>query len=155
MLLKSCRGNQEAHFMFHKLFFFSENFVVYEIMWRNTLEPEMPQMTIWRILIACWITKDYRYTLRIFSTNCFSTTTVVARTSVYFMSQIHCPSCFLRLFVAIYTPSYLRILWWPLVSRPAALPNFLLLLIKIFQNCTLTTNTTAAFRLKIFLLSTP
>jgi len=28
-----------------------------EIMWKNTLEPGRPQMTIWRMLIACWIPK--------------------------------------------------------------------------------------------------
>jgi len=30
---------------------------VYEIMWKSILEPVRPQMTIWRMRIACWITK--------------------------------------------------------------------------------------------------
>jgi len=24
-------------------------------MWKNTVQPERPQMTIWRVRIACWI----------------------------------------------------------------------------------------------------
>ena len=28
---------------------------VYEIMWKSILEPVRPQMTIWRMRIACWI----------------------------------------------------------------------------------------------------
>ena len=30
---------------------------VYEIMWKNMVEPDRPQMTIWRMRIACWIIK--------------------------------------------------------------------------------------------------
>jgi len=30
---------------------------VYEIMWKNMVEPDRPQMTIRRMRIACWITK--------------------------------------------------------------------------------------------------
>jgi len=26
-------------------------------MWKNTVEPDRPQMTIWRMRIACWIPK--------------------------------------------------------------------------------------------------
>ena len=35
---------------------FFENRVVYEIMWRNTVDPYRPQMTAWRMRIPCWIT---------------------------------------------------------------------------------------------------
>ena len=41
--------------MFNKFFF--ESRTVYEIMWKNFVEPSRPQMTIWRIRIACWIPK--------------------------------------------------------------------------------------------------
>ena len=53
---KSCRENQNSHFMF-KNFFFSENRSVYEIMWKNIVERGGPQMTIWRMGIAYWIPK--------------------------------------------------------------------------------------------------
>ena len=36
---------------------FSENGAVYEIMWKNTVEPDRPQMTEWRMRNACWIPK--------------------------------------------------------------------------------------------------
>ena len=29
----------------------------YEMIWKNIVEPERPQMTIWRMRIACWIPK--------------------------------------------------------------------------------------------------
>jgi hypothetical protein len=41
--------------MFNNFFF--ENFSICEIMWKNIVKPGRPQMTIWRLRIACWITK--------------------------------------------------------------------------------------------------
>ena len=29
----------------------------HEIIWKNTVEPDRPQMTVWRMRIARWITK--------------------------------------------------------------------------------------------------
>jgi hypothetical protein len=37
--------------------FFFENRAVYEIMWKITVVPDRPQMTIWHMRIACWIPK--------------------------------------------------------------------------------------------------
>jgi len=37
--------------------FFSENRTFYE-MWKNIVEPRRPQITIWRMRIACWIPKS-------------------------------------------------------------------------------------------------
>jgi len=34
-----------------------ENRAVYEIMWKNIVQPDRLQMTIWRMRIACWIPK--------------------------------------------------------------------------------------------------
>jgi len=42
---KSCRENQNTHSMFH-IFFFSENCALYEIMWKNVVESDIPQMAI-------------------------------------------------------------------------------------------------------------
>ena len=36
---------------------FFENLVVYEIMWKTIIERGWPQMTIWRMRVACWIHK--------------------------------------------------------------------------------------------------
>ena len=30
---------------------------VYETMWKNIVEPDRPQVTIWRMRITCWIPK--------------------------------------------------------------------------------------------------
>jgi len=38
-------------------FFFSKIGAVYEIKWKNIVEWGRPQMTIWRMRIACWIPK--------------------------------------------------------------------------------------------------
>ena len=54
---KICRENQDTHLMFSNIFFFFENLAIYEVMWKNTVERGRPQMTIWRICIACWIPK--------------------------------------------------------------------------------------------------
>ena len=37
--------------------FFFEILAIYEIMWKNYLEPARPQMTIWRMRIPCSIPK--------------------------------------------------------------------------------------------------
>jgi len=36
---------------------FSEYHATYEMMWRNTVERCILQMTIWRMHITCWISK--------------------------------------------------------------------------------------------------
>jgi hypothetical protein len=37
--------------------FLYENRAVYEIMWKNAVEPDRPQVAIRRLCIACWIPK--------------------------------------------------------------------------------------------------
>ena len=51
---KSCRENQNMHFMFYTCFF---NHAVYEIMWKNIVELGRLQMTVWCMHIACWLPK--------------------------------------------------------------------------------------------------
>ena len=46
----------EIHIIF-SINFSLGNRAVCEIMWNNTVQPNRPQVTIWRMLIACWITK--------------------------------------------------------------------------------------------------
>ena len=47
------RGNQNTHFMFKNPF--SENRAVYELVWNNIVELDMPQVTIRRMRVACWV----------------------------------------------------------------------------------------------------
>jgi len=52
---KSCRETRNTCFIVND--FFSENHTAYDIMWKNIEERGRPQMTIWHMLILCWITK--------------------------------------------------------------------------------------------------
>ena len=71
--------------------FYSENRAVYEIMWKNTVEPGRPHTTKWRLWIACWTPKatntqaEYAILLA----------TMVARThlNVTLDLYVHCLSC--------------------------------------------------------------
>ena len=65
--------------LFFFFFFFFENRAVYGIMWENTVEPERPQVTIWRMRIACWILKA----TDTHSEYYFSTATVVCTNAPY------------------------------------------------------------------------
>jgi hypothetical protein len=49
------RENQSTRFMFCNLF--SEYSAVYEKMWKNMIEPDRSQMTVWCMGIPCWTTK--------------------------------------------------------------------------------------------------
>jgi hypothetical protein len=46
---KSCRENQNTHLIFNNFF------VVYEIIWKNIVEPDRLQMAIRHMRIICWI----------------------------------------------------------------------------------------------------
>ena len=69
-------------------FFFFENRAVYEIIWKYDIEPDWPQMIIWRMFTACWITKatniHSEYVILIFCTNVLNVTLYA-----------HCLSCLL------------------------------------------------------------
>jgi len=64
--------------------------VVCEIMWKNIVESGGPQMTIWRLRIACWITRG-TITFRLCNTYGFSTATIVAqRASLLYYTYMAC-----------------------------------------------------------------
>ena len=44
----------KTHFMY---IFFFENHAVFEILWKNNVMASCPQITIWRVCTACWMTK--------------------------------------------------------------------------------------------------
>jgi hypothetical protein len=54
---KILRVNLKHTFYAQEHFFSLENRAVYEIMWKNMVEPDGPQMRIWRMHIACWMPK--------------------------------------------------------------------------------------------------
>ena len=73
---KVCRENQNT---FYVQYFFFENRSVCEIMWKNIVEHDSSQVTIWHLLIACWIPKATDK-LSLCNTYCLSAATMVART---------------------------------------------------------------------------
>jgi hypothetical protein len=71
---------------------FSESCAVYEIMWKNAVQPDRPQMAIRGMLFAWWITKA-AHTLKIWNTYCFFTATMVTRTLLNVTLCVHCLVC--------------------------------------------------------------
>jgi len=51
---KICRVNQITHYDSPRL---QKNPAFYVIMWRSLVKPDRPQMTIWCMRVACWLTK--------------------------------------------------------------------------------------------------
>ena len=43
--------------MFSKIFFHQNLYPLWDKMWQNIVQPDRPQMTIWRMRISCWIPK--------------------------------------------------------------------------------------------------
>jgi hypothetical protein len=67
--------------MFSNFFFSPENRAVYEIVWKNTVKPDGPQMTVWRMRISLGVPEVTNITCRnTYNTNCFYTATMVVRT---------------------------------------------------------------------------
>jgi len=60
---------------------------------KNTAEPDRPQMTIWRMRIACWITKGKTHTLRICNTYCFPLQQWLQERALMLRLCLHCLSC--------------------------------------------------------------
>jgi len=87
---KSCRGNQNTHFVFDNFFFYC---AVCKIMWKNTAELDRPQITIQHMCTACLIYKatNTYSEHEIFIT--FFTATMVARTRLTVTLYVHCLSC--------------------------------------------------------------
>ena len=77
----------KTHFVFSNFFYF-ENRTVYEIMWENIVELDRPQMAVWRMRNACWITKTTNTHSEY--VNYFSTATMVAQMQLDIRLYVHC-----------------------------------------------------------------
>jgi hypothetical protein len=82
---------KSTHVLYSITLFF-ENHGVYETIWKNTVQPHRPKMTIWRMRIACRIPKATNtlseYVIRI----AFFTATMVTLTSLFVTSCLYCLS---------------------------------------------------------------
>jgi len=45
----------KTHILLSLTFFLKR--AIYEIMWKNTVQPDTPQMTIWCMRVTYWVTK--------------------------------------------------------------------------------------------------
>jgi hypothetical protein len=50
---QTCTEGLNTNFIFNNYFF--ENLAIYEVMWKNNLDPDRPQRRVRCIRIACWI----------------------------------------------------------------------------------------------------
>jgi hypothetical protein len=69
--------------------FFPENPAVCEVMWKNKIEQGRQQITMWRVLLACWITKA---ALRICTTAILRHQRLSERSSILRL-YVHCLAC--------------------------------------------------------------
>ena len=90
MFQRNVVGKIKTHILFYTFFF--ENRAIYKKIWKNIVGRDRPQMTIWRIRIACWIPKATN-THRFCNTYCFSIATMVARTHLNVTLYVHCLHC--------------------------------------------------------------
>jgi len=64
-------------------------------MWKNSAEWERPQMTIWRVRTACWISKDTNtHTLTICNTHCFIAEIVVNNAPQCYVNTVDYLTCY-------------------------------------------------------------
>jgi hypothetical protein len=76
---QNCRENHKTRVSVQLLSF--ENAAVYEIMWKNNVQFDRPEMTIWRLRVAYWLPKTTNANSRnIYNNYCLSTATLVAQT---------------------------------------------------------------------------
>jgi len=64
-------------------------------MWKNMEEPDRPQMTLWRMRIACYIPNTTNAHVSICYNYSFSSLSTDARTSLGVIWYVHCLSCWL------------------------------------------------------------
>ena len=88
-----CRGNQNTHWWSVTSFW---NFAVYEIMWKNAVDPDRSQINNNMAHALCILNNwGYRHPLRICSAYCFSTATMVMWIHLIIALYINCLSCVL------------------------------------------------------------
>jgi len=87
---RSCRGNQNTHFIVNNFF---PKIVPCITVWKNIVEPGRPQMTKWRTPIPCWISKathTHTHTHRICNTYSFYIATMDHERASLLRLYVHC-----------------------------------------------------------------
>jgi hypothetical protein len=83
----------EAHILC-SITFFSENRAVYEIIWKNTVQPDRLQRHTTAHALCVLDKEGYRHTLRICVTYCIFKVTVTTRTRLNVALSVHSLSCY-------------------------------------------------------------
>jgi len=84
----------ESHILYSVTFIFL-NHACNEIVWENTTDKDRPQVTIWRMRIACGTPKaKHTQTFTIRDTHCFPTT-LVTRTRLSITLHLLCLPCYI------------------------------------------------------------
>ena len=86
---KSYRLNHNSHITSVTFFLI---IAVDDIMWKNIVEPDKPQMTVWRMIITSWITKATNTHVGFVIIIAFFTATMVAWTYLNVTLYVHCLS---------------------------------------------------------------
>ena len=98
--------------------FFFEYHAVYEIMWKNVVEPVRSRTPIWYKRIECWTPRLQTHTHNMCKTYCFPTAKMVTGTRLNVTLYVHCLSClstvsclgnYLEAYVAKYCRHYAAI----------------------------------------------
>ena len=87
------KGVEKTKTQFYFLTLLFKNHAIYEIMWKNTVEPGRPNMTIWRKRTACWIPKATNTCSGQVIFIAFPWQQMVARMGINVMLYVHCLSC--------------------------------------------------------------
>jgi hypothetical protein len=81
------------------------NRAFYEIMWKNIMQTDRAQMTIWRLSIACWIPKS-TYTHSEYVTLLFHCDSGCTNTSQCYVPRV-LPALFVFIFYTIHIFAYM------------------------------------------------
>jgi len=83
----------KTHILCSVTFFFSENYALYEIMWKNIVERGRPQMANGACALHAGYLRLQIHTLRLCKTHCFSTAAVFARTHLSVTLHVQYIAC--------------------------------------------------------------
>ena len=91
---KSFREHQDTHFMFNNFFFFRKSCLLWDNLKKYCTAGQAKLKYGARALHGGNL--DYKHTLRLCKTYCFSAATMVARTLLIVTLHVHCLYCFLK-----------------------------------------------------------
>jgi len=84
---KRCGGNQNTYFNSVAFFVYR---AVYEITWKNIVQPNRPRLRIWHMCIPRCV---QAHTHDRCNNSCYSNTIIVAQKHLNGTSHVHCMSC--------------------------------------------------------------